>query len=352
MRIFHDSFLKIIDENKEIIFEKMKTNPDFFDTVFQSSIDKGSKIIFNNLDKNKKDMLRDVRRVSSNYNRRLYKSWAKPIDNLETIIELVSECMELYLNDFSDKAMEEQNILFYIFKGIQARALIISKECLVLLRNGYPDGAFSLWRSLYELSVIAIFLYENREDKDLCQRYLDFAHIQRYKEENKCRECGYPTYSEEDFKKLKFIYDKFIDIYGKNFSQGEYGWANKKLNKTNANFYDIESATDMNKFRGYYKSSSAYIHGNYKAIEEPMGLFMFDKLLLAGASNYGLSIPMQNVAISLVNIAVLFLSIYPIVDYIIAGSILNIFTSILIEESDKVQCKIEAEEMKFNKKNV
>ena len=74
------------------------------------------------------------------------------------------------------------------------------------------------------------------------------------------------------------------------------------LNK-NVTFRDIEEAADMGNLRGYYKSSSMFVHGNYKASQESLGLMPnIDQMLLVGPSNYSLSIPMQNVAISLVSI--------------------------------------------------
>ena len=37
-------------------------------------------------------------------------------------------------------------------------------EIICLLKNGYADGAFARWRTLFELSVFAIFIKENDDD--------------------------------------------------------------------------------------------------------------------------------------------------------------------------------------------
>ena len=65
-----------------------------------------------------------------------------------------------------------------------------------------------------------------------------------------------------------------------------------------------------------------------------------EKLKLIGPSNYGLSIPMQNVAISLVNISRYFSLTYPNLDVWTTCSIMNKFLDKIIVESDKVQVKI------------
>ena len=297
LNIGAEIFLKLIEENKITIAKKLEKDPNFIQSIMNFAIKNSSKILFKDLDKDKKNMLAENRKNASDYNKRLYKQWEKPIDNLETIIEMSHECAEMYCESFIEKAEKEENILFHSLRSIHARALLTSRECLLLLKNGYSDGAFSRWRTLYELSVIGALLFK-KNDNDICQRYLDYFHIQAYKEEQLNREKGHPSHTEDSFVILKENYDYVIEKYGKEYAKGEYGWANKMLNK-NATFRDIEEAADMRNLRGYYKSSSMFVHGNYKASQESLGLMPnIDKMLLVGPSNYGLSIPMQNVAIS------------------------------------------------------
>ena len=324
MKSYHEAFLKLIEENKNTIAKKLEKDPDFIQSIMNFAIKNSSKILFRDLDKDKKNMLDENRKISLEYNKRLYRQWKKPIDNLETIIEMSHECAEMYCESFIEEAEKEENILFHSLRTIHSRALLTSRECLVLLKNGYADGAFSRWRTLYELSVIGALLFE-KKDNDLCERYLNYFHIQAYKEEQLNREKGHPSHTDDSFANLKDNYDYVIEKYGKDYAKGEYGWANKLLNRR-ANFRDIEDAADMGNLRGYYKSSSMFVHGNYKASQESLGLIPnIDRMLLVGPSNYGLSIPMQNVAISLVSITSCFLLVYPTIDTMSACSILQKF---------------------------
>ena len=346
MKSYHEAFLKLIEENKNTIAKKLEKDPDFIQSIMNFAIKNSSKILFRDLDKDKKNMLDENRKISLEYNKRLYRQWKKPIDNLETIIEMSHECAEMYCESFIEEAEKEENILFHSLRTIHSRALLTSRECLVLLKNGYADGAFSRWRTLYELSVIGALLFE-KKDNDLCERYLNYFHIQAYKEEQLNREKGHPSHTDDSFANLKDNYDYVIEKHDKDYAKGEYGWANKLLNRR-ANFRDIEDAADMGNLRGYYKSSSMFVHGNYKASQESLGLIPnIDRMLLVGPSNYGLSIPMQNVAISLVSITSCFLLVYPTFDTMSACSILQKFMEKILIEADKIQTKIENNEMKF-----
>ena len=97
--------------------------------------------------------------------------------------------------------------------------------------------------------------------------------------------------------------------------------------------------------------SSSFIHGNMKASIDPIGLIPGStRLLLVGPSNYGLSIPMQNVVISLVNISILFLLVYPTIDTMASCYIMQNFMEIVLKEADSIQVGIEDREEKLNKK--
>ncbi len=346
MKTYHEIFLKLIEENKITITKKLEKDPNFIQSIMNFAINNSSKILFKDLDKDKKNMLTENRKIASDYNKTLYNQWKKPIDNLETIIEMSQECAEMYYKSFIGDAEKEKNLLFHSLRTIHARALLTSKECLVLLKNGYSDGAFSRWRTLYELSVIGTLLFE-KKDSDLCERYLNYFHIQAYREERLNREKGHPSHTDVSFANLKDNYDYVVEMYGKDYAKGEYGWANELLNRK-ASFRDIEAATDMGNLREYYKSSSMFVHGNYKASQESLGIIPnTDRMLLIGPSNYGLSIPMQNVTISLVSITSCFLLVYPTIDTMTACSILQKFMEKVLIDADKIQSKIENDEMKF-----
>lgn len=339
--------MKLINDNKEIIGKKLKKDPKYINKLIQYSIKSGVKNLYKGFNEDKLNMLKDTRKEIDYFNTRLYKTWKKPIDYFETLIELIYSYAFSFTDTFFDKAKKENNLLFNSLHNIQARALLISRECLTLLKNGYPDGAFSRWRTLYELSVVGKFLFEEN-DFELCERYLEYYHIQEYKDEKNSRERGHPSYTDEAFEILKSNYKFIINKYGKDYKNGDYGWANYKFNSKKVTFWDLKEKVEMDYLYGYYKLSSDYIHGNHRANEESLGLIPdMEKVKLVGPSNYGLSIPMQNVAISLVSISTYFFLTYPNIDVWTACSIIRKFLDNILIESDKVQTKIEKNEKKL-----
>lgn len=343
----HEAFLQLINDNKEKIEKKIEENPEFITDLIQHSIKSGSDILYKGFDKDKDNELKNIRKYTNGFNNRLYKTWKKPFDYFESLIELIASYTYSFTETFYEEAYKNNNLLFNVLQNIQARALLVSRECLTLIKNGYPDGAFSRWRTIYELSVIGNFLYiENNHD--LCERYLNYYHIQEYLDEKYSRERGHQKHTDVSFENLKQNYDFMVSKYGQDYSKGDYGWANNIFNKKRVTFQEIKDKVDMDELYGYYKLSSSYIHGNHKANEESLGIIPnLDKLKLVGPSNYGLSIPMQNVAISLVQISTYFFLTYSNLDVWTACSIMNKFLDKIIVESNKVQVKIEDKENKL-----
>ena len=198
MKLYHEAFLKLIEENKNTIEKKLEKNPNFIKSIMDFAIKSSSEILFKDLDKDKKNMLSENRTMVTEYNKRLYKEWKKPIDNLETLIEMSYECAVMYSESFIKEAEKQEDLLFHSLRTIHSRAILTARECLVLLKNGYADGAFSRWRTLYELSVIGLLLFD-KKDEDLCERYLDYFHVQAYKEEKLNREKGHQSHTDDSF---------------------------------------------------------------------------------------------------------------------------------------------------------
>ena len=71
---------------------------------------------------------------------------------LESCVEMGNE----FSKEVSSEHSEDENHLLIALTGLQARGCEIGFEVFTLLKNGFPDGAHARWRSLYEISVIAI----------------------------------------------------------------------------------------------------------------------------------------------------------------------------------------------------
>ena len=129
----------------------------------------------------------------------------------------------------------------HAIRTIHARVVLCFKECLLLLKNGYSEGATEIWRTMYELTIVASFIKHHSNNKDLAQRYIDHIIVDNYKEENEYREQykAPQRYTSNAFKKLKNNYNSVIEKYGKSF-KNDYGWATIVLNKNKPSLRDLE----------------------------------------------------------------------------------------------------------------
>lgn len=73
------------------------------------------------------------------------------------------------------------------YEAIQIRAyahsIIVMKEIICLLKNGFPDGALARARRLYEQMIIINFLEKRKSDNDfdkLIERYCDSQDVKAY----------------------------------------------------------------------------------------------------------------------------------------------------------------------------
>lgn len=99
--------------------------------------------------------------------------------------------VEKLLNDFENRLAAEvdhkykeehnfNNILIYI----SGKSIITYREILCLSSRGFPDGALSLSRNLYEQNIIVAFLYSKRKSSDFEEYIEDYylaGEIQRLK---------------------------------------------------------------------------------------------------------------------------------------------------------------------------
>ena len=158
--------------------------------------------------------------------------------------------------------------------------LVLSiREILTLLKNGYPDGALSIARTVYEIMILTKFIYQKYEednDTDLIERYFADHNVKVYKHylnyykrlykntldgikiENSVDDlktkigCKVDEY-ETKLKELREKYKK-IDI--------QYWWASKEF-KGRVNFQVIDNSTnDECVLRMLYERACVGIHAS------------------------------------------------------------------------------------------
>lgn len=242
----------------------------------------------------------------------LDKIWAKPLNLLEILLSVSLEAGARFNEYYRKNAVDEKDFVFEAVTRLHARGCQVGAEALILLRNGFADGAHARWRTLHEICVVARFITQN--GNDVAERFLSHSIIseldiaEKYKEYH--QDIDYAPPNQEYIDALKRERDELLSRYGTplKYLKKDYWWAAKSLNKDIPTFYDLEKSAELEHLRPFYKKSNINVHsgstGAYLRLGSPLDS---DNVLLAGSSIYGLGEPGQNIAYSFYMLTVSFL---------------------------------------------
>lgn len=94
--------------------------------------------------------------------------WGKCFAVSEAMYELVLEATEKYVAFVSEnipsEEFERHKYTFVALRNIHGRVCQIFLEVLCLMQNGFADGAYARWRTMYELCCYAEFIKVNGEE--------------------------------------------------------------------------------------------------------------------------------------------------------------------------------------------
>ena len=249
----------------------------------------------------------------------LEERWGNGLTKLRMLLtccrELGSECF------FSSDDSQLCHAKGFVSVRLHARACQVAEEVIVLLENGFADGAAARWRTLHELTVVSILIMDG--DEDLAQRYIDHDAVDRKRAADDYESTTAPLVKIK--KKTRMEIDKQFEQakvkYGKPFT-GQYGWAAALLTLKQPTFKDLEAAAGRVSSRFCYRSASNNVHAGTGGISSRLSTMGTSDLVIAGRSNAGLCGPAQNTAYSLTLITSTFLGTPHNLDQIVELSIL------------------------------
>lgn len=231
------------------------------------------------------------------------KVWGNPLDLFEIFLEICTEIGMLFNENIGPHFTSENKYLYQVLIRLYARGCQIGEEILTLLKNGFADGAYARWRTLYEIVVVAYFISEN--GNDVAEKYIRYDAIEAYDAMKAYRKCyqklGYKPLTEEEIDEVTGIVDDLSKRFGENF-RNKYGWASNSLNKKNPNFADIENKTNFGHMRAHYKLANHNIHAGPHGITFRLGTPKKKPgviYLIPGPSDAGFVDPIDCTALSL-----------------------------------------------------
>lgn len=181
------------------------------------------------------------------------------------------------LDAFEHQLLESQNLARRIARASQSgassnvrrthlslfgRSLLTASEVLELLRSGHGHGAYTRWRTLFELSAFAEFIKANGDDA--ATRYVDHYIIGTLKYLTTrwptlgTPACAAPAETVQLFQQLSRERTRLEGLYGKPFTK-ELGWASKWI-PGRVTIQAIIAAVDLPRVKPEYQLASGHVH--------------------------------------------------------------------------------------------
>ena len=94
------------------------------------------------------------------------ENWASALTASECFYVIINQAHSLYsnhINSLDDEIKNEKINTYTSLEELYRRAAQQYLEITTLVKNGFSDGAFARWRSMYELSIISSFIVKYGE---------------------------------------------------------------------------------------------------------------------------------------------------------------------------------------------
>jgi len=205
-----------------------------------------------------------------------YNKWGECFDLYELYYTLTLKFAVRYCqrcNHISKEEEKEHSYEFIVIKELHGRACQIYSEILCLIKNGFADGAYARWRTLYEIMILISFIKSQGKEAARAfynNSFIDTQHF-NWAKELKC------------FKGKKYISFKMVE--------------------TKCNF----NKRWMQEYKNACKTVHASPEGTFGRISNKKeGL----NIIPVGRSDYGINIPATHSCITLSIINAEFMTIF------------------------------------------
>lgn len=182
----------------------------------------------------------------------------------------VAESYSEYVESLPKDQFQSKYWTYIVMQHIHGRALQEFLEIITLMKNGFADGAYARWRSMYELSIISSFIIQ---------------------------------YGENVAKKF----------YEASETDDRYEWARESkifsTRKKHITFNDIQKACDINSdiWKRQYDLANKTVHASPQGTFGRLCNMGTHPMIPVGRSDYGITTPGEHSAISLAQISAMFL---------------------------------------------
>ncbi len=266
-------------------------------------------------DKQKVEIIAKEKLAQAEFTKYLNQVWGEALDKLQTLICFCLEKVVEFRDSYATQPTKVKDWVFDALTYIYARGSLTSKAILILLKEGYADDAYARWRTLHEITVIAVFIEQKGNffaEAYLLHGVIKEQHILK-EHKNGLENFGYimpdSKYADAIDKEVEKLKRRYPNRY-----MDQYGWATTAFPPRSSGKYEmvtfkqIEEEVDFDVFRPFYEFANNNIHGGSYALDFQFGLPSSlnlgkkEKIFLAGASSFGIEEVGQKTVMSLVNL--------------------------------------------------
>lgn len=297
-------------------------------------------------EKEYKHLLR-FREYNKGYISRLLFDYAEGME----LLEIFKEKILAIGNQFYQENKKNKTYKFKVLTALYDRAVLVASEVITLMQNGFASGALSRWRTLYETSVIAIFLSINEEV--ISERYLKYDAVERLSNARRYNEkssaLGFGKLSKRTIEKIQKEVDNLKSVFGSDFAKN-YGWSKPVFPNKNPTFYDIVHKTDIDYMYPFYDLSCHYVHSGVHGVFYNIGKIYGttgDKRF-SGQSNVGFVDTAQITAFSLLHVIEAYVLLKPSLDNLVNIWFLRKMVTDIANAFMRGQEKTQQEEIQYN----
>jgi Family of unknown function (DUF5677) len=312
-------------------------------TLVESMSDDLASQILNRLHKRWARQARHEQRIERGFRKRLDRRWHRPFNRLEMLLTIARELGDSINNRHRGGSMAHPHMVDVLTR-LHARACQIGAEVVVLLRNGFADGALARWRSLHEVAVVSLFI--SKGDDNLAERYSlhQVVESRRAADEYQryCDRIGYERVSAAEIHEYHAQSANLVKRYGAEYRE-PYGWAAQRLGLKSPTIADIERAAEIDHLRPFYRMASHNVHANPKGVFFKLGLVGEADILLTGPSNVGLADPGGSTASSILQVTSGLVTLDTTLDVIVTLKLMMILSAEVADAFEAVQREIESE---------
>jgi len=282
----------------------------------------------------------DLKKQESDITKKISKNYGFGIKLFEAFIELNSKISSMTYRKYYRvfKELDDQIKLDTLI-AIHVRACQVSNEVKTLVVNGYADGADARWRTIHELCITFLYLYDS--DYETIRMYNDYEIIQTWKKANdykeNCERLDLEPLEAGEWEFLKEQKDNLVAKYGKEYSES-YGWTMKDLPKGRRNIRELEKLVNKDYLRNIYAWASENVHAGVTGIKTKLSLRDHEQHnFLLGPNDCGFLDPVQYTSYSLSEMSIVLLDMEDSLMNKIFEELLYFFQNELVKEFDRVE---------------